>query len=592
MTSSSALVGESFFGIDLKKIQTRWTRFRRRVSKRILLMDFDATSITLAEAQIQSEALTYSHVRRYPLPEEALERGVPAEPAKMAALIRGYCQEADIPAHRAAVVLPHDAVFTTVVQLPRSVPPAMALEHALDPASALQVPIQLDQMDVDLMPLALPSDTGDQRSYFLTAVPRKLVDRVLDTLQAADLEMVRLQVGVFAQLQHLADLLNNLASNAALLHLELLRDCTQATVLTQCGPIKLARLTAIRDFPEPPEAAEGAAAASALNAEAQIIASDAYLPISDLDLRRLNQEIRQFTEEFQAQYPPLALTGVALAGVNSAHPLLASLLQDALELPVQVSRPLATPGVGQFIPDGPMVLQGLGRLVGLGLSLTPASAGAVLEQQVDASSPPVVETVVERVLQPSLLSAEATEAGADLSELPMLKTLQLDQVQEEDPEPEFLDAPALIGELKLSLDSEPELQRPEQEPQPSEPELEPLDAPIFSIASVEAEPAAGQPDPVLLAPEPPADEVPFSLGDLLSSYQAKTSESEVPLLDEPPVVEAEPFAELEPEPQPELSVFDADVHLVDDPSLWPSITKAQPDLDGDPVDAGDSISRD
>jgi hypothetical protein len=77
MTSSSALVGESFFGIDLKKIQTRWTRFRRRVSKRILLMDFDATSITLAEAQIQSEALTYSHVRRYPLPEEALERVVP-----------------------------------------------------------------------------------------------------------------------------------------------------------------------------------------------------------------------------------------------------------------------------------------------------------------------------------------------------------------------------------------------------------------------------------------------------------------------------------------------------------------------------------
>jgi len=592
MTSSSALVGESFFGIDLKKIQTRWTRFRRRVSKRILLIDFDATSITVAEAQILSGAITFSHVRRYSAPEEALERGVPAEPAKMATLIRGYCQEADIPAHRAAVVLPHDAVFTTVVQLPRSVPPAMALEHALDPASAVQVPIQLDQMDVDLMPLALPGDTGDQRSYFLTAVPRKLVDRVLDTLQAADLEMVRLQVGVFAQLQHLADLLNNLASNAALLHLELLRDCTQATVLTQCGPIKVARLTAIRDFPEPPEAVEGAVAASALNAEAQIIASDAYLPISDLDLRRLNQEIRQIIEEFQAQYPALALTGVALAGVNSAHPLLDSLLQDALELPVQVSRPLATPGVGQFIPDGPMVLQGLGRLVGLGLSLVPTSAGGVLEQQVDASSPPVVETVVETVVQPSLLPAEATAAGADLPELSMPTTLQLDQVQEGDSEPESLDAPALIGEFKLSRESEPELQRPEREPQPTASEPEPLDAPIFSSASAEAEPAPEQPDPVLHAPEPAADEVPFSLGDLLSSYEAKTTEPEVHLLNEPPGVEAEPVAEPEPQPDPELSVFDADLHLVDDPALWPSITKVQPDLDSDPVDAGDSASRD
>jgi len=220
----------------------------------------------------------------------------------------------------------------------------------------------------------------------------------------------------------------------------------------------------------------------------------------------------------------------------------------------------------------------------------PTSAGGVLEQQVDASSPPVVETVVEAVVQPSLLPAEATAAGADLPELPMPITLQLDQAQEDDPEPEFLDAPALIGEFKLNLESDPELQRPELEPQASAHELEPLDAPIFSSASAEAEPAPEQPDPVLHAPEPAADEVPFSLGDLLSSYEAKTTEPEVHLLNEPPCVEAEPVAE--PEPQPQHSVFDADVHLVDDPALWPSITKVQPDLDSDPVDAGDSASRD
>jgi len=590
MTSSSALVGQSFFGIDLKKIQTRWIRFRRRVSKRILLIDFDATSITVSEMQILSEAITFNHVRRYSLPEDALERGVPTEPAKMAALIRGYCQEADIPAHRAAVVLTHDAVFTTVVKLPRSVPPAMALEHALDPASALQVPIQLDQMDVDLIPLTLPGDTGDQRSYFLTAVPRKLVDRVLDTLQAADLEMVRLQVGVFAQLQHLSDVLNTLDADAYLLHLELLRNCTQATVLTQSGPVKVAQLTAIRDFPEPPDAAEGAAASIALNAEAQIIASDAYLPISDLDLRRLNQEIRQFVDEFQAQYPALAITWVALAGVNSAHPLLASFLQDALDLPVQVIRPLATPGVGQFLPDGPMVLQGCGRLVGLALSLMPATARVMLEQQVDANWPPVVETVVETVVQPPLLPAEANALGADLPALPMPTTHQLDQEQEDDPESEFLDAPALIGEHKLSLNSEPVLQRPELESQPSASGLEPLDPPIFSIVSEETEPAPAQPDPVLHVPEPAADEVPFSLGDLLSSYATKTTEPEVPLLNGPPGVEAGSVAEPNPQPDPELSVLDADLQQVGDPAHWPSITKAQLDLDGDPPDASDSIS--
>ena len=121
MTSSTTLAGNTFFGMDLKKIQARWMKFRRRLSKRVLLIDFDSASVTMAEAQIQSETVTFDHVRRYQLPEEALERGVPAEPVKMAALIRGFCQEAAIPAHRAAVVLSHDAAFTTVVKLPTMV---------------------------------------------------------------------------------------------------------------------------------------------------------------------------------------------------------------------------------------------------------------------------------------------------------------------------------------------------------------------------------------------------------------------------------------------------------------------------------------
>ena len=37
------------------------------------------------------------HVSRLDLPEEALDRGVPAEPAKMAALIQVFCTEKKIP---------------------------------------------------------------------------------------------------------------------------------------------------------------------------------------------------------------------------------------------------------------------------------------------------------------------------------------------------------------------------------------------------------------------------------------------------------------------------------------------------------------
>ena len=153
MTSSSSFVGDTFFGIDLKQLKVRWQLFRRRASKRVLLIDFGSTSINLAEAQIQFDTINFQHIQRVKLPEDALERGVPADPAMMASLILSYCREANIPAHRAAVVLPHASAYTTVVQLPRSVSPDMALEYVLNPVSGVQIPVQIDQMDVDLLPL-------------------------------------------------------------------------------------------------------------------------------------------------------------------------------------------------------------------------------------------------------------------------------------------------------------------------------------------------------------------------------------------------------------------------------------------------------
>jgi len=496
MTSSSTLAGNTFFGMDLTKIQAQWLRFRRRLSKRVLLIEFDSTSVTMAEAQIQAESVTFDHVRRYKLPEEALERGVPADPAKMAALIRGFCQEAAIPAHRAAVVLPHDGVFTTVLKLASSVPPASALEYVLDPKSAVQLPIQLDQMEVDMVPLAVE---GDQRSYFFTAVPCKLVDRVIDTLQAADLEMVRLQVGLFSQLQHLTSTLAELASSDGFLHLEMLRDCTHTTFLTHDGPIKLARLPAIRDFPELPDQAQVAASGAVLNAEAQIIASDAYLPLSDLDLRSLQKELRQFIQQCTKQYPNLHLKGVALAGVNSTHPTLASLLQDSLRMPVHVSRPLATPGVGQLTPESPIVIQSLGRLVGLGMSLM--SASVLAQSEHDPLETPTVQQDVPELQTSQHVEPESVIVPGGTDEAEPLLVLSL--ADQEGPIQLPTSNPALPDMPAFSFAASPELDQPSEQSAD-----QPEDAGVSAV------------EPTL-----ESSEVPFSLGDLLSSYEAKAAEA-------------------------------------------------------------------
>jgi len=556
MTTSS--VGNTFFGLDLSKIKSSLSQFRRRISKRVLLIEFGIASINFAEVQVHNGSITLDHIRRYSLPEEALERGIPTDPAQMASLIKGHCIDEDIPAHRAAVVIPPDAAFTTLVQLPADVAPADAVAYALDPASPVQVPIQLDQTDAELIPLDLPQHNPGQRSYFLTAVPRKLVDRLLDTINLADLELLRLQVGTFAQLNQLAQGMAGLASGDLILHVELLRECSLASLVSGAGPIKLVRLTAIREFPEPEDGAADVEPSQTLSTERQIVASDRYMPLSDLDLRRLVQELKQMMADAQLQFPWLRWQRMVLAGPNSAHPMLADLLQEAMGLPVELCRPLAVGGVGLVELKQPILMQRLGRLVGLGLSfLDTAAAGAEAPESPlpDPETPPASVAMEETPL------AIASPSIA----LEPLEPLDVELVQEPspvlEPEPEPAPEPELV--LTLSL-PEPEAE-PVADPEPEQTAVAEEEQPLFSFAALDDE---AQWPPVAASLTEPAesvvpatvadvaeDEAPFSMGDLLSSFEARQ------------------------DAQPEQALPEAEtaaVHLIDDPSLWPSVAKEAP----------------
>jgi len=611
---TSSVVGDTFFGLDLKKVKKSLMGFRRSISKRILLIDFDVTSVTLAEAQVQESAVSFAHVRRLSLPEEALERGVPAEPRKMAGLIKGFCEECDIPAHRAAVVIPHDAVFTAVLSLPSSMDSQAALDYVLNPASAAQVPVQLDQMDADLIPLDLPGKLSNTQSYFLIAIPRKLVDRVVEMLQLAEMDLLQLQVGISSQLQHCAPYLQELDRSSSVLHLDLQRDCTLAALLTASGPVRLSRLTSIRDFPDPPDVEANPAEMPVLNAEAQIIGGDSYLPLSDLDLKRLSQEIRQFLNDCSDQYPDLEVASVMVSGVNSAHPSIDTLLGDQLQLPVQVSRPLATQGVGQFMPDAPLVLQGLGRLIGLGLSFLPSSAfgsrGALEVQSLDLPSLIISEPElkVEVEFEPEASARYAQDH--DQLYLPKPSQELLLAASKSVEKPEDLQLEKLILTEHEPIDSDPDTESHEEQlkifadsqqselndlsresPQVAASEDDSvLPQAIFSFSS-EEEAVASDPDSLeevepleldgTIHLEEDQDEVPFSMEDLLSSFETKaTVEDEVQTTG----LMIFPNEQLED---------DEAVYLVDDPSLWPSISKLQdisepeaPDFD----DADRSIS--
>ena len=116
--TAAPMVGSTFFGLDISQFATRLLSIRRKISKRVLVLEFRPDSLLLAEATLTQLGVQLNHITSIPLPPEALDRGVPAEPLKMAGLIQDFCSENKIPAHRAAVVLPPELAFQRLLDLP------------------------------------------------------------------------------------------------------------------------------------------------------------------------------------------------------------------------------------------------------------------------------------------------------------------------------------------------------------------------------------------------------------------------------------------------------------------------------------------
>ena len=315
---------------------------------------------------------------RLELPEEALDRGVPADPTKMASLIKAFCTEKKIPAHRGAVVLPPDVAFQRLIELPSDLTTEQARDYVIDPANGLQIPFPLIQTDFDLCPVLTPTKiqiAAGMRLYMLSAVPQMMVDRVVEMMQLAELELQILELGNHTLLRTLSLDLVLLSALEVDLVLELLSDSSHLMLVTSSGLLESERLAPIRDFPSPNLDAEQVKTIleEGESAESYLVKDDNYLPLSDLDLRVLIVDLKACLIRFYEQYPAARVRCLRLSGLNSSHPGLVELLHEALGLRVELHRPLLVHGVAGFSPSDFLIQGSLGRLVGLGLGCFPQS---------------------------------------------------------------------------------------------------------------------------------------------------------------------------------------------------------------------------
>ena len=373
MTNSSVF-GSTFFGIDISGLGDQWSSWNRRLSKRVLLLEFGSDFLRLSESSITPDGIQLNHISRVQLPPEALERGVPADPRKMAGLLQQICAEKKIRAHRVAVVLPPEVGFQRIVDLPAVLSTDEAREYVQDAKNGIQIPFPLAQTDFDISPVLFPGNinqSADQFPYLLTAIPQLLVDRIIETLKIADFELQLLEFGSLSQLRAMAWDLTALSSDQVDFVLELLPNSSDLLLVTCSGLLAFERLSAIRDFPDPELDEDQVVTAldSGLSAESFVVNDERYLPLSELDLRVLVSDFKRALQRFYELCPGCEIRCLQLAGINSAHPLLANLLQESVGLPVQLHRPLLSLGVSGFSLDDVLVQAGLGRLVGLGLGL-------------------------------------------------------------------------------------------------------------------------------------------------------------------------------------------------------------------------------
>ncbi len=417
--TASPLVGSTFFGLDISQLSTRLLSIRRRISKRVLVLEFGSDVLLLAEATLTQSGVQLNHVSSFTLPPEALDRGVPAEPLKMAGLIQAFCAEKKIPAHRAAVVLPPDLAFQRLLDLPASLTTEEAREYVLNPANGLQIPFPLTQTDFDLFPVSTPTEhqtVGGKRLYMLTAIPEVLVDPIVEMLQAADLELQLLELGSHSQLRnHAADLIT-LAPQQVDLVLELLPDCSNLMLVSCSGLLGSERLAAIRNLPELELDADQllVAVGSGLSAEDLVLKDEGYLPLSDLDLRVLVADLRASFERFHLKLPGAEIRRLILTGVNSSHPLLADLLAETLGLPVVLSKSTAVTGLAGLSMGDLLLQSGLGRLIGLSLGLLPSNQLLACSLEGRALNGQESRPQNDAVAIADLLSSSEAQTGLDL----------------------------------------------------------------------------------------------------------------------------------------------------------------------------------
>ena len=356
---------------DIKKILSE--NFKK-LSSKIILLEIGNDFLNIALAKSQNNRLYIKKVFKQTLPKEALEKSLPSDPVSFGVFLNEIINENKINTNRVALTLPSDTCYTRLIEIPEEVEENDSLSFLEDPNSDIQIPISLENSDFEIKPTNLPKQKKKNKffnKYFLTSIPKKNVDIILDSIKNANLEICSLQMSHMCIANLLKTEIDKIKDNDLIVSVDLLDEFTQFVIFDGSGPLFIKRLASIKNYPSIEEMKKMNEGKIEINKNSNNNKnSENYLSLSKLDLKILIREIDESFKNFLNKNNLNKKGKIYLTGRNSQHKNLVEILGTSLKMDVVLVSPIHNYCLKEFSYNPDEINHfSMSRLVGLGLTL-------------------------------------------------------------------------------------------------------------------------------------------------------------------------------------------------------------------------------
>ena len=372
--NSSNQTNKKISEYQLEDIKDFFLEIFRKISSKIILLEIGNDFINIGIAKSYKNKLYIKKVFKQELPEKALDKSIPSDPISFGLFLKQIIKEQKLYTHRVAICLPSDACYTRLIYIPEEVNEDDSTNFLENPNSGIQIPISLENSDFEIRKTYLPKKESKNEifdKYFLTSIPKKNVDIILDSIKNANLEICSLQMSHMCIANLLKTEINKLNDNQLLISIDLLDEFSQLIIFDRSGPLFIKRLASIRNFPSIDDMKK----INAINDEKDKDIKDKrksenYHPLSKLDLKVLIKEINESLINFLNNHNLNKKPKIFLSGRNSQHINLVEILGKSLKMDVELISPINNFCLKEFSYNPDEINQtSMSKLIGLGLTL-------------------------------------------------------------------------------------------------------------------------------------------------------------------------------------------------------------------------------